>query len=188
MRNLSDQEIIDSVKKGNDTDYSILVDRYKNKAFSMLKRMLKNQFDAEEVLQDCYLKAYNSLNSFKGEAKFSTWFYRIVYNTALTKLSSKKRKTESEMSSVEDHFNLESEYNVDDIEKKDIQEFIQDTINKLPERYAAVISMFYMNEMSIEEISEVMGISITNSKVLLHRSRNSLRDLIINSKLAKELI
>ena len=188
MRNLSDQEIIDSVKKGNDTDYSILVDRYKNKAFSMLKRMLKNQLDAEEVLQDCFLKAYNSLSSFKGESKFSTWFYRIVHNTALTKLSSKKRKTESEMSSVEDHFNLESEYNVDHIEKKDIQEFIQETIDKLPERYSAVISMFYLNEMSIDEISDVMGISITNVKVLLHRSRNSLRDLIINSKLAKELI
>ncbi|MCW8960778.1 MAG: sigma-70 family RNA polymerase sigma factor, partial [Ignavibacteriaceae bacterium] len=98
MRNLSDQEIIESVRKGNDSDYSIIVDRYKNKAFSMLKRMLKNEFDAEEVLQDCFLKAFNSLNTFKGEAKFSTWFYRIVYNTTLTKLSSKKRKTETEMS------------------------------------------------------------------------------------------
>ena len=110
MKNFSDQEIIDSVLKGNESDYSIIVDRYKNKAFSMLKRMLKNDFDAEEILQDCFLKAYHSLKSFKGEAKFSTWFYKIVYNTALTKLSSKKRKIESEMSSVEDHFNLKSDY------------------------------------------------------------------------------
>src|SRR3989304_9066967 len=110
MRNLSDQEIIDSVRKGNESDYSIIINRYKNKAFSLLKRMLKNEFDAEEVLQDCFLKAYNSLNSFKGEAKFSTWFYRIVYNSALTKLSSQKRKIEAEMSSVEDNFDLESEY------------------------------------------------------------------------------
>jgi len=94
MINITDQEVIESVKKGNQADYSIIVDRYKNKAFSLLRRMLKNDFDAEEVLQDCFLKAYNSLNSFKGESKFSTWFYRIVYNTALTKLSSKKRKTE----------------------------------------------------------------------------------------------
>lgn len=92
MRNLSDQEIIDSVRKGNSSDYSILVNRYKNKAFSMLKRMLKNDFDAEEVLQDCFLKAYKSLVNFKGESKFSTWFYRIVYNSAVTKLSSQKRK------------------------------------------------------------------------------------------------
>jgi RNA polymerase sigma-70 factor (ECF subfamily) len=188
MRNLSDQEIIDSVRKGNESDYSIIVNRYKNKAFSMLKRMLKNEFDAEEVLQDCFLKAYNSLSTFKGEAKFSTWFYRIVYNTALTKLSSQKRKIESEMTSVEDHFNLESEYNSDDIEKKDLSEFIQDIINKLPERYSVVINMFYLNEMSIEEISEVMQISSSNVKVMLHRSRNSLRDLILKSRLTRELI
>jgi RNA polymerase sigma factor (sigma-70 family) len=188
MRNLSDQEIIDSVRKGNESDYSIIVNRYKNKAFSMLKRMLKNEFDAEEVLQDCFLKAYNSLSNFKGESKFSTWFYRIVYNSASTRLSSKKRKTESEMSSVDDHFELESNYNADDIEKKDIQEFVQDIITKLPERYSAIITMFYLNEMTIEEISEITQLSISNVKVMLHRSRNALRDLILKSRLAEEFI
>ena len=188
MRNLSDQEIIESIRKGNDSDYSIIVDRYKNKAFSMLKRMLKNEFDAEEVLQDCFLKAFKSLSSFKGESKFSTWFYRIVYNTALTKLSSKKRMTETQMSSVEDHFNLESEYVSDEIEKKDVNQLIHDTISKLPERYSAIITLFYLNEMNIEEISEVMQITVSNVKVMLHRSRNALRDLIIKSKLAEELI
>jgi len=188
MRNLSDQEIIESVRKGNSSDYSIIVNRYKNKAFSLLKRMLKNEFEAEEVLQDCFLKAYKSLINFKGESKFSTWFYRIVYNTALTRLSSQKRKTETEMTSVEDHFNLESEYGSDEIEKTDMKEFIHDLIGKLPERYTAIITMFYLNEMSIEEISEVMGLTISNVKVMLHRSRNSLRDLILKTKLTQELI
>ena len=188
MRNLSDQEIIDSVRKGNSPDYSIIVNRYKNKAFSMLKRMLKNEFEAEEVLQDCFMKAYNSLSAFKGEAKFSTWFYRIVYNTALTRLSSQKRKTETEMTSVEDHFNLKSEYRSDEIEKKDVNDLIHDTISKLPDRYSAIITMFYLNEMTIDEISEVMGITISNVKVMLHRSRNSLRDLILKTKLAEELL
>jgi RNA polymerase sigma-70 factor (ECF subfamily) len=187
MRNLSDQEIIDSVRKGNDSDYSIIVNRYKNKAFSMLKRMLNNDFDAEEVLQDCFLKAYRSLMNFKGESKFSTWFYRIVYNTALTKLSSQKRKTEIEMSSVEDHFDLVSDYKSDEIEKEDVNNLIQDTISKLPEKHSAVISMFYLNEMTIDEISEVMGLSISNVKVMLHRSRNALRDLILKTKLVEEL-
>ena len=188
MRNLSDQEIIDSVRKGNSSDYSIIVNRYKNKAFSMLKRMLKNEFDAEEILQDCFLKAYNSLHNFKGESKFSTWFYRIVYNSALTKLSSKKRKTELEMTSVEDHFNLESIYNANEFEKKDISELVRETVSKLPERYSVILTMFYLNEMSIEEISEVMELSVSNVKVMLHRSRNSLRDLILNSRLAAELL
>lgn len=188
MKNFSDQEIIDSVLKGNESDFSIIVDRYKNKAFSMLKRMLKNEFDAEEILQDCFLKAYHSLRSFKGEAKFSTWFYKIVYNTALTKLSSKKRKIESEMSSVEDHFNLESDYDSKYVEKKDLDEFLQEIVNRLPERYSAIITMFYLNQMSIEEISEIMHISVSNVKVMLHRSRNSLRDLILNSRLVEEII
>jgi RNA polymerase sigma factor (sigma-70 family) len=107
MKNISDFDVIESVIRGNSADFSILIDRYKNKAFSMLRRMLKNEFDAEEVLQDCFLKAFNSLSSFKQESKFSTWFYRIVYNTALTRLSSKKRKIENEMSSVDEYFDLE---------------------------------------------------------------------------------
>jgi RNA polymerase sigma-70 factor (ECF subfamily) len=92
------------------------------------------------------------------------------------------------MSSVEDHFNLESDYDSIDVEKKDLEEFLQETINKLPERYSVIITLFYLNQLSIEEISEVMHISVSNVKVMLHRSRNALRDLILNSKLAEEII
>ena len=188
MNKFSDQEILDSVIRGNQADYGIIVDRYKNKAFSLLKRMLKNEQDAEETLQDCFLKAYNSLNSFKGEAKFSTWFYRIVYNTALTKLSSKKRKTENEMSSVDDHFDLKSDFDFRSSEKKDLSVFINELVNQLPERFATVINLYYLNEMSCEEISKVLDISVSNVKVVLHRSRNALKDLIVKKDLVKELV
>jgi RNA polymerase sigma-70 factor (ECF subfamily) len=188
MNKLSDQEILDSVIRGNQADYSIIVDRYKNKAFSLLKRMLKNEQDAEETLQDCFLKAYNSLSNFKGEAKFSTWFYRIVYNTALTKLSSKKRKTENEMSSVDDHFDLKSDYDFRSSERKDLSVFINDLVNQLPERFATVINLYYLNEMSCEEISKILEISVSNVKVILHRSRSALKDIIIEKNLVEELI
>jgi RNA polymerase sigma-70 factor (ECF subfamily) len=188
MKKLSDQEIIDSVKLGNQSDYSIIVDRYKDKAFSLLKKMLKNEQDAEETLQDCFLKAYNSLSGFKGEAKFSTWFYRIVYNTALTKLSSKKRKTENEMSSVHEHFDLKSDYDYNISERKDISELINELVNKLPEKHSAIINLFYLDEMSCEEISKVLNISLSNVKVMLHRSRNALKDIIIKNDLVEELI
>lgn len=188
MKNISDFEIIESVKKGNSADFSILIDRYKNKAFSLLGRMLKNDFDAEEVLQDCFLKAFNSLSSFKHEAKFSTWFYKIVYNTALTKISSKKRKTENEMSSVDEHFNLEYNSDIKEFDNKDLSALINKLINQLPENYSAVISMFYLDELSCEEISEVMKTSVSNVKVMLYRSRNSLRELILKNNLLEELI
>jgi len=188
MKKLSDQEIIESVRDGNQSDYSIIVDRYKNKAFSLLNRMLKNEQDAEEALQDCFLKAYNSLSSFKGDAKFSTWFYRIVYNTALTKLSSKKRKIENEMSSVDEHFDLKSDYDYNVSERKDMSEFINELVNKLPEKHSAIISLFYLDEMSCEEISKALDISLSNVKVMLYRSRNALKDIIIENNLVEELI
>lgn len=188
MRNISDFDVIESVKKGNSADFSILIDRYKNKAFSLLKRMLKNEFDAEEVLQDCFLKAYNSLSGFKQESKFSTWFYKIVYNTALTKLSSKKRKIENEMSSVDDHFELEYKSNVNELDNREMSVILKKLISQLPENHAAVISMFYLDEMSCEEISEVMNISVSNVKVMLYRSRNSLKNIIIDNNLIEELL
>ena len=188
MKKLTDWEIIESVKKGNQSDYSIIIDRYKNKAFSLLKRMLKNELDAEEVLQDCFVKVYNSLSSFKGDAKFSTWFYRIVYNTALTKLSSKKRKTETEMSSVDDHINLKSSYDYRVSEKRDLSKFINELVNSLPEKNAVVLNLYYMNEMSCEEISELMNTSLSNVKVMLHRARSALKDYILKNNLVEELL
>ncbi len=188
MKNLTDVEIIESVKKGNQADYAVLIDRYKNKAFTMLKRMLKNDFDAEEVLMDCFLKAYNSINTFKFESKFSTWFYRIVYNTALTKLSSTKRKIENEMSSIDDLHYLESKYLADDFIKADNSLLIKNIVNELPPKNAAVVTMFYLEEMSTEEISEVLQISVVNVKVILHRSRNLLRKLIEKRNLVQEIL
>ncbi len=188
MKNLTDLEIIESVKKGNQADYAIIVDRYKNKALSLIKRMLKNQMDAEEVLQDCFIKAYDSLKTFRQESKFSTWFYRIVYNTTLTKLSNTKRKIESEMSSLDDHFDLESDYDFKVSEKKDMSEFINTVIERLPGNYATVITMFYLNDLSCEEISETIGASVSNVKVMLHRSRNALKDLILKNNYAEELL
>ena len=147
MKKLSDIEIIDSVLKGNQGDYALLIDRYKDKAFSLLKRLLGNEMDAEEALQDSFLKAYNSLAGFRRDSKFSTWFYRITYNTALTTANAK--------------------------------EYLLKMIDKLPIRNALVLILFYIDDMSLNEICQVMDISLVNAKVLLHRSRNSLRDLLL---------
>lgn len=188
MKNLTDAEIIESVKKGNQADYSILVERYKNKAFTMLKRMLKNDFEAEEILMDAFLKAYNNLGSFKFESKFSTWFYKIAYNTALSRISNSKRIIETQMASIDDVNYLESNYNADEYVSENSAELVQKVVNQLPEKNAAVITMFYLEEMTIEEISDVLNLSAANVKVILHRSRNLLRKLIEKKKLLREML
>lgn len=188
MKNLTDAEIIESVKKGNQADYSILVERYKNKAFTMLKRMLKNDFEAEEILMDAFLKAYINLGSFKFESKFSTWFYKIAYNTALSRISNSKRIIETQMASIDDVNYLESNYNADEYVSENSAELVQKVVNQLPEKNAAVITMFYLEEMTIEEISDVLNLSAANVKVILHRSRNLLRKLIEEKQLLREML
>lgn len=179
MKKLSDIEIIDSVLKGNQGDFALLIDKYKDKAFSLLKRVLKNEMDAEDALQDSFLKAFKSLSSFRKDSKFSTWFYRIAYNTGLTVAGSKKRKIEQEMSSIDDHYDLADYDNEIYSATTNAREYILKMVDKLPIRNALVINLYYIDDMSLKEISEVMDISLVNAKVLLYRSRNSLRDLLL---------
>jgi RNA polymerase sigma factor (sigma-70 family) len=188
MKNLSDIEIIESVKRGNTADFSLLVDRYKDKGFSLLRRMLKNEMDAEEVLQDCFMKAYQSLNLFRQESKFSTWFYRIVYNTALSFLAGKRRKREKELYSIDEELELEKDDNYIYAETENLMQYLNKLIEKLPEKFAAIINMFYVDEMTLDEISKATGFSIVNIKVILYRSRNALRELIIKHNYQEELL
>lgn len=188
MKNLSDIEIIESVKRGNQADYSLLIDRYKDKAFSLLRRMLKNEMDAEEVLQDCFLKAYNSLQNFRQDSKFSTWFYKIVYNSALTTLAGKKRQIEREMSSIEDHFDLGEYDNEVYSNAENCEQYVLNMVDKLPPRHALVLILFYIDNMSMNEISQVMDLSLVNVKVLLHRSRKALKDLLLKHNYQEEIV
>jgi len=150
--------------------------------------MLKNEMDAEEVLQDCFVKSFFALKSFKREAKFSTWFYRIVYNSAVTKLSSKKRKIEQEMLSIDNEENPLT-LSIPEIEfSKERSELLNTAINELPENYSAVLTLFYLESLSCEEISNVINTSVSNVKVLLHRSRNALKEIISQKHLVKELL
>lgn len=188
MKHLSDFEIIDSINRGNVSDYSLLVNRYKDRAFSLLRRLLKNEMDAEEALQDCFLKAYNSLKSFRKDSQFSTWFYRIVYNTGLSIISSRKRKIEQQMSSIDDQFDLASQDDEVYSTADNSRQYILKMVDKLPVRGALVVILFYMDGMSLSEISQVLGTSLVNTKVLLHRSRNALKDLLLKHNYQEEML
>ena len=92
------------------------------------------------------------------------------------------------MTSVDEHFDLESDYDFRTSEKKDMAKFIKDMIERLPENYSLVLTMHYFNDLNCEEISETLNTSVSNVKVILHRSRNALRDLMLKNNYAKELL
>ena len=176
------------MKRGNAPDYSLLINRYKDKAFSLLKRLLKNEMDAEEALQDSFLKAYNSLNDFRQDAKFSTWFYRIVYNTGLSVIASKKRQIELEMSSIDEDFDIGGTDNEIYSTSENVRTYVLKLVDKLPLRNALVVILFYVDGLSLNEISQVLGTSLVNTKVLLHRSRNALKDILLKHNYQEEML
>ena len=98
----SDEVIIDKVLKGEEREYNILIDRYKKFVYTIAYRILKNEEDAEEAAQDTFIKGYQSLSKFSGKSKYSTWLYRIVFNTSI----SYKRKRKIEVTGLEDHVNF----------------------------------------------------------------------------------
>ena len=160
---------------GNARAYAFLVEKHKEMVFSIALKILHNREDAEEVAQDAFVKAYQSLSGFKNEAKFSTWLYRIVYNSAISKV----RKKKLELSPLDDStINNYSDDTMDSnfflVEEPDQFELLQKALQSLPEDENVIVSLFYQNDNSIEDISAITGLTVANVKVKLHRIRKKL--------------
>ena len=174
----SDSEIISLVLKGDHNAYALLVERYKSYVFTLTFRFTKNREDAEEVSQDIFVKAYRSLADFKGTAKFSTWLYTIVNTTCITFL----RKKRLDVKSLDDERTFEVADNQDSglranqVEQKSRLNMVNQAIALLSPDDAEIITLFYKNEQSLDEISQILGVEVNTAKVRLHRARARLKD------------
>ena len=174
----SDSEIISQVLKGDHNAYALLVERYKSYVFTLTFRFTKNREDAEEVSQDIFVKAYRSLADFKGTAKFSTWLYTIVNTTCITFL----RKKRLDVKSLDDERTFEvadsqdSGFRANLVEQKSRLNMVNRAIAMLNPDDAEIITLFYKNEQSLEEISQILGVEVNAAKVRLHRARARLKD------------
>ena len=166
----SDTEIISQVLKGDHNAYSQLVERYKSYVFTIALRFTKNREDAEEVSQDIFVKAYRSLADFRGTAKFSTWLYTIVNTTSITFL----RKKKLEVRSLDDEKTFGFRANL--VEQKSRQNMVNQAIAMLSPDDAEIITLFYKNEQSLEEIGQILGAEVNTAKVRLHRARARLKE------------
>ena len=166
---------LQQIISGNARAYAFLVEKHKDMVFSIALKILHNREDAEEVAQDSFVKAYQSLSGFKNEAKFSTWLYRIVYNSAISKV----RKKKLELSPLDDStINNYSEDSVDSnfflVDEPDQFELLRKALQRLPEDENVIVSLFYQNDNSIEDISAITGLTVANVKVKLHRIRKKI--------------
>ena len=188
MSTLNDQYYIQQVLAGKSQAFEVLVDHYKNLVFSLTLRMLKNREEAEEAAQDTFIKLYKSLYKFKGDSKFSTWLYKITYNTCLDRL--KKHKKAPNIVYLDDftEYQLKSlENSLDTIDQKKRSETIKDCLYLLPSEDAFLLTLFYFEEHSLEDISKIMAINTNNLKIKLFRSRKKIAALL-KAKLDPEII
>lgn len=188
MSTLEDQHYIDLIIKGDSNSFAVLVNRYKDMIFTLALKMVKNREEAEEVAQDTFIKVYNSLNKFKGDSKFSTWIYKIAYNTCLDRL--KKNKKEDLNISIDEfsaHLIRTMDNALSALEDKERKQTIQNCLNLLPGDESFLLTLFYFEDQSLEEIGKVMNISANNAKVKLFRSRQKLA-VILRKQLEPEII
>jgi RNA polymerase sigma factor (sigma-70 family) len=175
---LSDAELIEQTLTGNQAAYAELVKRHQRFVFTLAMRYAKVREDAEEIAQDCFIKAYRSLATFKGQSKFSTWLYSIVYTTAMTFLRKKRVDTDS-IDDENNYLEIENQasaYDVNNAENKSRSFYLEQAIAQLLPDDAAIITLFYKGEQSLEEIAQAMGMETNTVKVKLFRARQRLKD------------
>jgi len=167
------QDCIKRVKAGDFRAFSHIVSDYQQMVFTVALKIANNREDAEDITQEVFIKAFKSLDSFKEESEFSTWLYRIAYNTTLSEL----RKRKIAFSSFDDFSTLKEEEideNREDIATEEKILYLEKALKTLPAEDALLITMFYLDNQSVEEISRISNLSQANVKVKLHRIRKKL--------------
>ena len=179
-----DSEYIKKVIDGSTDDFRYFIRKYKDLAFSVAVSVVKNEFDAEEVVQEAFIKTFKSLKSFRGKSEFKTWFYRIVINEAFKRIQRTKSEiilpTGQNLPEVEDFTDTFRGMNAEEQ-----RVLVVESLKQIPPKESLSLQLFYLEGNSIDEITNITGWSEANVKVILHRARKHLL-LVVNAMIEEE--
>ena len=204
--------IIKKIQSGSIDDFEEIVNRYKDKAMTLAMRILKNTEDAEDAIQEAFIKTYRAIadRQFEERSKFSTYFYRIVYNTAidfykkhksktynLINIDNSRRNDDGELTDIT-NFEMEidkSKYQVSGVfntEQKVLDAELQDIVNKyleeIPEKYSTILTLFYINDLSHDEIAQTLKLPLGTVKNRIFRAKDRLKEIMMNAYSAEEML
>ncbi len=171
MTTYSDEELLERFKTGSNKNYifNLIVRKYQEKLYWYVRKLVINHDDTDDVLQNCFIKAWKGLETFREESKFSTWLYRIATNEAITFLNQKRRKFFLPLVDVENQLknSLQSDpyFSGDELQMK-----FQKALLTLPEKQRIVFNMKYFEEMQYDEISEITNTSVGALKASYHHA------------------
>jgi RNA polymerase sigma-70 factor (ECF subfamily) len=185
---VDDQALLTALRAGHEWAFETMVRLYGGRLLAVARRFTRNDQDAQDVLQSAYLSAFRALNDFEGTCQISTWLHRIVVNTALMRLRSRRRKPEESIDGLlpafqEDGHHVEqfSEWSTPAdqlMERKETRATVRECIEQLPENYRAVLKLRDIEELSTQEVAGMLAMTPTAVKVRLHRGRQALSTLL----------
>ena len=174
-----DQYYIEAVRKGNVQAFSYLVEKYQKLVYTLALKLLKRPEDAEELAQDTFIKAYQKLDTYEGKSKFSTWLYSITYNAGISELRKRRidfKSLEDQRFSDQDEMKMHDYYS--ETKKEDQEKYLNLALGKLPEDDQVLVTLYYYENQSMDDISEITGLTVSNIKVKIHRARKKMYSLL----------
>lgn len=176
----TDEEIVSELQKGNKDFFSVIIDRYEAKMVRYAKRYFKDEDDVKDMVQDVFVKSYINIQSFNNNLKFSPWIYRIAHNTFVNKIAWKSIRNLVSIDS--DDFlphTLPADENVERHSiNREQKEIFEKYLDKLDEKYKTPIILFFYEDMSYEEISDVLKIPVSTLGVRIKRGKEKLKNII----------
>ncbi|MBP1649098.1 MAG: polymerase, sigma-24 subunit, subfamily [Bacteroidetes bacterium] len=176
MEELSDLQLIEEVRNGKRRAFTELMRRYQQRIYWAARRIVGTHEDADDIAQEAFVKAYTALGDFRGESSFYTWLYRIAINLSLNAIRKRQLVNYLRENDTIGRFFPSTEDPSRQVEFKETQSRLQEAIARLPEKQRAVFVMRYYDEMSYEEISEVMKTSVGGLKANYFHALRKVRE------------
>lgn len=173
----TDEELVELVRTKNSEVYSELVERYQNKLFRYVRYLIKDRHKAEDVVQDSFIKAYVNLRGFNTKKKFSSWIYRIAHNEAINTVKKYKKEvylTEKGWFKVQPKSSQDLEK---ELSSKETAKLVREYLDKLPFRYKEPLTLYYLEEKSYKEISDILRLSIGGVSARISRAKTMLKTI-----------
>lgn len=177
---LDDLALVARAQGGDTEAFSLLVERHQHRVYNLAYRFMRDAASAEDMAQEAFIKAFRLLRGFRGECHFSTWLYRVAVNVCLTELGRRAKRQYLPQAWREAHpaacAGLAGAAWPE--ASPDIPELIRGCVAKLPERYRAIITLYYLDELPYEEIADIMEIPMGTLKTWMHRARRQLKNIV----------
>ncbi len=183
LENQGDSELIGLTRSGRQEAFGELIRRYHDRLYNSMTHFLRNETEAEDVVQDAFVLALTKLDSFKGNSQFYTWLYRIAHNAAISKLRKKRPSVSLDQSNDDDQsprFNLPTneEQPHERLQRLERAESLHRAMEKLSDEHRSILILREMEEMDYESIAAVLQLAVGTVRSRLHRARSCLRELI----------